>query len=99
MLSKDPLQLTAADQYAKSDSPIMAPMGMCESAHYSGLIFVHDAGFFGGGGIYVNFSHDIIRRSSVFTVCVCVCDSPNADVSAGGYHYLLSHQAARSISN
>lgn len=75
MLSKDPLQLTAADQYAKSDSPIMAPMGMCESAHYSGLIFMHDAGFcvfFGGGGVHVNFSHDIIGRGSVFGVCVCV---------------------------
>lgn len=34
-----------------------------------------------------------------FSVCLCVCDSPNADVSAGGYRYLLSHQAARGISN
>lgn len=67
MLSTDPLQLAMPDQYTKSDSLIMALLGICVSVRES--VLVRHAEF--------NFVRGVVYCGGVsfMLACVCVCIS------------------------
>lgn len=67
MLSKDPLQLTVDDQYAKSDSLLMAPLGMFVSVCHAGSNLVHDIVIF----VHMSILHNNVWV--VFFLCLCDC--------------------------